>query len=413
MRANVAQVDITPEQGQDLCGFAARFHGKTTGIHDRLYSKWLFLNDGKTRLLLNSNDIIGFTRFFCEKMQKEICNATGIPRSNIIIATSHTHSGPATMPVKECGDVDPKYMKCIYEKMVKTAIKAAARSVEVKIGVGSGRVKVNRNRRKGEAGSVDSQLGVVVLKENRSGKIHSVLCNYACHAVVMGEGNFRVSADYPGALQRRIEKTTGAHCLFFNGACGDINPIIAHSVDFNHIEVVGGKIADKAFMIMKKLEWLDYDSIGCVKKYFNLPLYVPGHASEIDKIFDFILKAYKPTPDHFLKRMEVLKKKVREGSYPKQARISATLVTMGKRAAFLVLPGEVLVDIGLNIKKMSPYPFTFIVGYGNGNVGYLPTKSAFVEGGYEPFQAPVYYGYCGFDPLVEDVLMKNLATFFA
>jgi hypothetical protein len=413
MRANVAQADITPEQGQDLCGFAARFHGKTTGIHDRLYSKWLFWDDGKTRLLLNASDIIGFTRCFCEKMQREISLATGIPRSNIVIAASHTHSGPATMPVKECGDVDPKYMKLVYEKMAETAVKAARRSVEVNVGAGSGAVKVNRNRRKGDAGSVDSQLGVVVFREKRSGKIHSVLCYYTCHAVVMGEGNFRVSADYPGAMQRRVEKATGAHCLFFNGACGDINPVIAHSVDFNHIEEIGGKIADEALKVVKKLEWLDDDSIGCEKRYFNLPLYVPRHAAEIDKTFAFILKAYQPTPHHFLKRMEVLKRKVREGSYPQKTRISATLVTLGKRAAFLVLPGEVLVDIGINIKKMSPYPYTFIVGYGNGNVGYIPTKKAFEEGGYEPFQAPVYYGYCGFDPSVEDVLMENLAPFFA
>ncbi|MBN1901955.1 neutral/alkaline non-lysosomal ceramidase N-terminal domain-containing protein [Candidatus Sumerlaeota bacterium] len=409
MKAHVARVDITPEQGQDLCGFAARFHGKTTGVHDRLFSKWLFLNDGKTRLLLSSNDIIGFTRSFCEKMQKDVSQATGIPRSHIIIAASHTHSGPASMPVKECGDMDPAYMKSLYRKMVETAIEATRGSVEVKIGAGLGSVKVNRNRRKGDAGSVDSQLGVIVFKESKSGKMLSVICNYACHAVVMGEGNFQVSADFPGVLQKRVEKATGAQCHFFNGACGDINPVIAHSVDFNHIEEVGGEIADEALNIMKNLEWLEDDSISCTKKYFNLPLYAPRRPSEIDQAFDFILKAYQPTPRHFLKRMEVLKRKIREGSYPRKTEISATLVTLGNKVAFLVLPGEVLVDIGVNIKKMSPFPYTLIIGYGNGNVGYIPTKDAFKEGGYEPYQAPVYYGYCGFDPSVEDVLMENLS----
>ena len=39
----------------------------------------------------------------------------------------------------------------------------------------------------------------------------------------------------------------------------------------------------------------------------------------------------------------------------------------------LTFPGELSVQIGLNIKKMSPHEFTFVAGYTNGYIYYAPT----------------------------------------
>ena len=51
--------------------------------------------------------------------------------------------------------------------------------------------------------------------------------------------------------------------------------------------------------------------------------------------------------------------------------------------ALVALPGEPFVELGLEIKRRSPAPHTFVVGYANDWVGYLPTQVAWEQGGYE------------------------------
>jgi hypothetical protein len=44
-------------------------------------------------------------------------------------------------------------------------------------------------------------------------------------------------------------------------------------------------------------------------------------------------------------------------------------------AAFIAVPGEVFVEIGLTIKRRLPH-LTFVVGIANGYIGYVPTREA-------------------------------------
>ena len=52
-------------------------------------------------------------------------------------------------------------------------------------------------------------------------------------------------------------------------------------------------------------------------------------------------------------------------------------------AILVAIPGELFVEIGLDIKRKSKFDNTFIVGLANGEIGYIPTRQAFMEGGYE------------------------------
>jgi predicted nucleic acid-binding protein len=51
--------------------------------------------------------------------------------------------------------------------------------------------------------------------------------------------------------------------------------------------------------------------------------------------------------------------------------------------AILAMPFEVLVEIGLDLKKRSPFPRTLIVELANGGFGYLPPPHQHELGGYE------------------------------
>ncbi len=73
--------------------------------------------------------------------------------------------------------------------------------------------------------------------------------------------------------------------------------------------------------------------------------------------------------------------------------------------AIVGIPGEVFVEIGLGIKKGSPFEHTFVAGYTNGCIGYMPTKEAFQEGGYETHSA---YRLYGIYPVDQDVAEKMI-----
>jgi hypothetical protein len=64
----------------------------------------------------------------------------------------------------------------------------------------------------------------------------------------------------------------------------------------------------------------------------------------------------------------------------------------GKDLVFLGFPGELFSEIGINIKSRSPFRHTIVCGYSNGTVGYVPTRSATIEGGYEIDDAYKLYG---------------------
>ena len=62
--------------------------------------------------------------------------------------------------------------------------------------------------------------------------------------------------------------------------------------------------------------------------------------------------------------------------------IPITTITMGN-IGFATIPGELFDVCGQYIKENSPMDMTFVMGYCNGAVGYLPSEYAFSYGSYE------------------------------
>jgi hypothetical protein len=61
--------------------------------------------------------------------------------------------------------------------------------------------------------------------------------------------------------------------------------------------------------------------------------------------------------------------------------------------ALVSAPGELFVELGLAVKQGAGTSNVFIAGFGNDNIGYIPTRRAYPLGGYEVSEAYKYYGY--------------------
>jgi len=75
-------------------------------------------------------------------------------------------------------------------------------------------------------------------------------------------------------------------------------------------------------------------------------------------------------------------------------------------AVFVALPGEVFLEIGTAIRRAAGVDNLFIVAYSNNDeIGYIPTRVAFFEGGYEVDSAPYYYGLFQLSPDCERIVV--------
>src|SRR5205823_3647659 len=63
-----------------------------------------------------------------------------------------------------------------------------------------------------------------------------------------------------------------------------------------------------------------------------------------------------------------------------QARLAA--LRLGS-LALIFLPGEIFVETAQRIEAASPFRQTLIIGFAENSIGYVPTRRAFREGGYE------------------------------
>jgi len=77
-------------------------------------------------------------------------------------------------------------------------------------------------------------------------------------------------------------------------------------------------------------------------------------------------------------------------------------LAIGDDLAIVGLPGEIFADLGLDLRARSPFPYTLVLGLANEAIGYVPSRHAYAEGGYEPTSSRLQPG--GGERLVAEAL---------
>jgi neutral ceramidase len=401
LKAGASKIDITPPENMALAGFRAR-HGISVGIHDRLYSSVLILDDGTEKFLLICNDLIGLDSEFTSELKKLIAAESKIPFGRIMLTCTHTHSGPLTVNASY-GRKNELYLSFLKGKILKAVRNAVSNLKGAFLSTGSITIKnVGKNRRLPDTGSVDPILGIIKIKQ-KNNKLLVVLANYCCHPTVLGPDNLLISADYPGSFRDDLEKRFGSDTviMFTNGACGDINP--GHSAE---ISALGGRIPGRTFKRASEVGGIlaaatgkiisgnSQKEVSLAIKSKKIDLLLKNFPS-VEKIKSAIAEnkaaiSGKKGKELLTAQVELLHSELLLGKAVERNAIDDDYLTFAIQAVkisgdtvLLGMPAELFVDIGLSIKKMSPFKNTFVIGYANGYMGYVPTQKAFEEGGYE------------------------------
>lgn len=197
------------------------------------------------------------------------------------------------------------------------------------------------------------------------------LVHYACHPVIGGGENRNLSPDYPGAMCAFIEKKYGGTCAFIQGACGNINPYIAHFLKKEGYEgvvkegiTVGRSVLDtrqKATAITGDLPI----------RFMVKTVPVPFKKNKDAQFYDLAQWMYGANFEAQVKSGKI-----------NSVTAEIPILVLGNQIAWCGFPGEFFDAFQIGLAERSPIPHTFFAGYCNGYFSYFPTIRAVAEGGY-------------------------------
>ncbi len=408
LKAGVAALDITPPVGVRMAGFAGRTK-PSLAVHDPLSARALVLDDGRRRAGLVALDILYATEPLVAKVREAAASAAGITPDGLLIASTHTHSGPQDAG-EEATEQERAYWDSLPGKVIEAVNQAAARLQPARLGAASGWCAIGVNRRerlpggrielgRDHFGKFDTEVGVVRI-EKADGMPLAAVVNYACHAVCLMADSCLLSADYPGFAKHFLEERLGGGtALFFNGACGNVNPReaavehgLASGSGFRIAERAGRNLAQEAARVWGKAAPSEEGSLSFARRTIALPTnYQRALTSAEAALAEAERQAAQPLADltpyvtwrsvPSVKRARAALARLRErGDAPEQCEIQA--IKAGP-VAFMGWPGEVFCELGMDLKQRSPFRPTYVIGYANGMIGYVPIPEAFPEGGYE------------------------------
>ena len=432
IRAGSARATITPPLGIRLQGSITRDQ-PAHRVMDDLYAKLLLIEIDAERPALFTCDVIEFSRSFVSRVRERLRSEFGFKDENVMLCPSHTHTGPATIDLQDVTP-DPDYLVQV-EKQLAGLVRAAERKmVEVTVSVGRRRAEgVGINRRlatprgirqlPNPEGITDPEVKVVRFDDSNGDPV-AFLVNYATHPTTLGVHVYEISADFPGRMQRIVEDTYGNRSMvhFVQGACGDVKAAaIGEDGNFKEaeevdIERLGRKLAGAVIYALESTEPVDCASIRVTKKDIDFRYRRVPSSAEYEQLIEIHTREYerwrasdeetKRNADwedahinrtlmhrsmiNWATRMRDLAKR---GEIPESTPGELQIFRLGTEIALVGVPGELFTDIGLTVKRNSPVPFTMICGYANGTLGYIPSKAAVQEGGYEVNDAYKLYGF--------------------
>ena len=419
-KAGVARVKITPEKLMWMSGYGARDKPAEGTLHD-LWAKALALEDpGGRRALLITLDLVGVPRDISLQVCSEIQKKHGLPREAIVLAVSHTHTGPvvghnlAQMYFLDAAQQQlvSDYATSLEQKLVALAGDALHNVAPAEISWGNGHAAFAVNRRNNKEadvpklrelgrlrGPVDHDVPVLSVRHPQ-GKLRAVLFGYACHATVLSF--YKWSGDYPGFAQLALEEQIpGATALFFAGCGADQNPLPRRSVAL--AEKYGQQLANAVLDVLNAPMTTLHGNLTQAYTEVSLPF------AELPSR-DQLLKDSTDANRFVASRAKALLREVEakgslRGDYPYPVQVWQ----LGNELTFVALGGEVVVDYSLRLKKELGRDRTWVAGYTNDVMAYIPSLRVLKEGGYEGGGAMVYYGLpTVWEPKVEETIVETV-----
>ncbi|MBU6300313.1 MAG: hypothetical protein KGS60_02065 [Verrucomicrobia bacterium] len=418
-QVGVAKADITPTEPVPLAGYsgAARMHVRTD---HPIWLKALAIrpDDGPLAVLVTA-DLVGLSTRMVERIVRDAA-ARGVSRAGLVLNSSHNHSCPVTEDVlwlyyeftAEQTAACERYTERVYSQYDAVIAGAIADlgPAELSFGQGLAGVAVNRRRARGPGtrqfgGQVDQDVPVIVA---RSGdKLRAVVFGYSCHTTALG--GLSVNGDYAGFAQLELEERyPEAVALFVQNCGGDANPLprirgndpgadaAALALAANYGRILAEAVSQTLTAPLRPLPATLSLAMGGTKLALEPGLPLEELRERVPQMSGLPKRAF----NHFIRQYET------EGGLPGEVEYPIQVWRFGPELTFIALTGETVVDYSLQLKARYGWESTWVCGYNNDLLSYIPSRRVLREGGYEGITGMYEYGHRA--PYTDDVEQRIL-----
>lgn len=402
-QAGVAKVDITPTQSVPLAGYGGATRMSQQVLHP-IWIKALALKDdtGDVAVVVTS-DLVGLSPKMVDRIAVQARTECHLPRERLILNYSHNHSCPITADVLWLYyDLSPAeaqardlYTERLYQQyldVIKQAIANLA-PAELTFEQGLAGVAVNRRRSRpnsrGFGGQTDHDVPVLAVRSNS--KLIGLLFGYSCHTTAMSGKS--INGDYAGFAQLELEKEyPECIALFMQNCGGDANPLPRRTGSDSEAAIelarmYGHILAEAVRQVvaapMKTLDGPLIVRMGQTKLFFQ-----PGPPLlELQHRLPRETGMQKRETQHLIDLYHT------KGSLPDSVEYPIQCWSFGPQLTLIALTGETVVDYSLRFKEAYGWDSTWVAGYNNDLLSYVPSVRVLREGGYEGTTGIYEYGH--------------------
>ena len=418
-QAGFAAVKITPETPVPMAGYAARTHPSEGVVRD-LYAKALVLVDANgERAVWITTDLIGLRGAVTEAICERIMQRSGLKRYQLLINSSHTHTGPAIADSDVAAynisaeDVARMrtYRGLLQDRIALAVDQALSHLQPVELWFGSGVVPFAMNRREftrdrgvilGVNARGPSDRTMPLLKvADPDGKVRAVIFGAATHNTTLTQDEYRISGDYAGFAQEYVEKQLpGVQAMFVQGFAGDSNPYPRGTLDLarQHGETLGRevlRVLDTNLALVRGPLRLQFDLV-------DIPLAPAPAPAELLKMTG------KGSPSWQSWMASAMLESLEKGQkLPTSYRAPIAVWQFGSDLTLVALSGEVVVDYARLIEDAIGPTQLWLSAYNNDVFGYLPSARVLEEGGYET-RGVVHGGPGFFSPASQEAVVAKV-----
>ncbi len=389
-KAGFSRVVITPEKPMWMSGYGGRTHASEGKVHD-LYARAAALQDaGGKRVVMVSLDLVGVPKVMAERVSAAAKAKHKLERADLMFCCSHTHCGPALdqtlthmldMKEEDWQQVmaNQKWLDARVTEAIDTAM-ADLKPARLATGVGNCGFASNRRPPIG-TGPIDHEVPVLRVLSADGTQLRGMIFGYACHNTVLGF--YQWCGDYAGFAQLYLEERhPGATALFFSGCGADQNPLPRRKVEL--AEQYGRMLA----LSVGKVVATEMSPVSgeVTTRFREIPLefsMIPSR-DELAKTAESADRYQRTRAKLFLKDIDAGMPLAPTYPYPVQ-------VWKLGNVNWVALGGEVVVDYSLRLKRELGQGQTWVTGYANDVMAYIPSERVLVEGGYEGDSSMIVY----------------------
>ena len=411
-----------------MFGFGPYRNRKSIGIRDILEARTAVLECGGKTAVLVTLDLGGiYIPEVIRKIRSKIRERhPELQDHDIMISTSHTHSGPAASPTNNgWGVTDPPWLALLPGKIAASADQAFANLEEVKVSqaevpcrhIGLNRVydrdappleEVLREDWEPAKPELTDTVCRVIRFDSAAGKLLGFMAYFGCHPVVCCASNRYLHGDWPGvAMHTLMREFPGSVGMFLQGAEGDVNSGCVHKGEQESLlalDVFAARFSNAVRNGLNRAQELKIDSLQTVSKVFPFSanqLFTREKLLEIRAQQEAILDAPDAREDDYTCQMAAvylqgidrcLENLEREGFFiPAELHI----VRLGP-LQFMGAPFEIMQAIKNDIVAASSAPYPMVMGLTNGVYGYAPDNDSLhkvSKSNYAAFMTPLIFGH--------------------